>query len=91
LASNGPADPQDKRYILHGHIDWTCVMIVGQRPGASPRLLIVILVVLAAAWVVREATHHGSPAARTPGVGAGVAQPASISLERPAEPQAPRR
>ncbi|HEY1927314.1 MAG TPA: hypothetical protein VGG92_07610 [Caulobacteraceae bacterium] len=56
-------------------------MIVGQRPGASPRVLIIILAVLAAVWVFRAATHRGAPEARTPAVRSAAARPASIIVE----------
>jgi hypothetical protein len=60
-------------------------MIVGQRPGASPRILIIILAVLAAAWVVREATHRGVPEARAPAVRSAAARPASIIVGGPSD------
>lgn len=52
-------------------------MIVGQRPGASPRLLIVVLAVLAAAWLARDLVHRSAPAAKTSAVQAGLARPPS--------------
>ena len=66
-------------------------MIVGQRPGASPKLLVVILALLAAAWAYREATHHSARPARSPSVSADAAQPAAITLEQPADSQPARR
>ena len=64
-------------------------MIVGQRPGASPKLLFVILALLAAAWAVREATHRAAPPARSPVAQAAAAQPAaSLTIERPVDSHA---
>ena len=61
-------------------------MIVGQRPGASPKLLFVILGLLAAAWAIREATHRAAPAARAPVAQAAAAQPpAVLTIGRPVD------
>lgn len=65
-------------------------MMVGQRPGASPRLLVIILALLAAAWVVREATHRSAPQGRRPAVVSGPARPASVLIEGPPGSHAPR-
>ncbi|HSZ51548.1 MAG TPA: hypothetical protein VK801_08240 [Caulobacteraceae bacterium] len=65
-------------------------MIVGQRPGASPRVLIIILAVLAAAWVVREATHRGAAEGKAPAVRSAAARPASIIVEGPPDSHASR-
>ena len=65
-------------------------MIVGQRPGASPRLLVIIIAVLAAAWLVREATHRGGAESRAPAARPGASQPASILLEGSPETKAAR-
>ena len=58
-------------------------MIVGQRPGASPRLLVIIIAILAAVWVAREAVHRRAPEARAP-AGAAATRPASIIVDAPA-------
>lgn len=51
-------------------------MIVGQRPGASPKLLIFVLAVIAAVWVARQGGRHSAPAATGAAVRAGPARPA---------------
>jgi hypothetical protein len=66
-------------------------MIVGQRPGASPKLLFVILALLAGAWAVREATHRSAPAARAPTVQPAAPPPASLTIERPVDSHAAGR
>ena len=58
-------------------------MIVGQRPGASPRVLIIIIALLAAAWVAREAIHRSAPETRPPSVATGATRPASVIVSAP--------
>jgi hypothetical protein len=63
-------------------------MMVGQRPGASPRLLVVVLVVLAAVWLARGYMGHKAPEQRPVGTqAAGAATPATVSTSagRPSE------